>query len=256
MYAYVFSPHNASSCCHGSVRRDRTTEVSAQPSVYEVSRPSSSDHGNWAVSLSGIAVERHLYSHALKALTKSKSAGNTSLLLPHLPDYLCHIRSAAPADMKQSLVHYVSESDISFFQWIESQPKALERFSASMAADTRFNQMEIQATLCSLLPENEVPEGNGLLSEEGEVLLVDVGGGRGQALADLRRARPDLRGRLIVQDLPQEVEGRDVIDGVEAMPHDFFTPQPIKGRIKCLHLHSTNLAETAQSHRFCRRPVG
>ena len=159
--------------------------------------------------------------------------------------------------MKQSLVQYVTKSDIGFFQWIKNQPHALERFSASMAANVRLSQMEIQAALCSLFPNYEAQESKDHSSGEEDVLLIDVGGGRGQALADLRRARPDLRGRFIVQDLPQEIEGRDESDGIEAMPHDFFTPQPVRGRTKFFRSPFVlpKFAETAQSHRFRHRLV-
>ncbi|TEY85897.1 hypothetical protein BOTCAL_0010g00370 [Botryotinia calthae] len=65
--------------------------------------------------------------------------------------------------------------------------------------------------------------------QEENVLVVDVGGGRGKVLNDLRMARPDLQGGMIVQDLPKEIDGREPTPGIRSMTHDFFTPQPIKG---------------------------
>ena len=63
-------------------------------------------------------------------------------------------------------------------------------------------------------------------------LFVDVGGGQGHQCASLSEEYPALskiNGSMVVQDLPQAV--RDVhIPGVEAMPHDFFTEQPVKGK--------------------------
>ena len=67
-------------------------------------------------------------------------------------------------------------------------------------------------------------------SDPESVLIVDVGGGPGQELAGLRSAHPELRGRYILQDLPITLNRiSDTIDGVEKMPHDFFTVQPAKG---------------------------
>lgn len=60
------------------------------------------------------------------------------------------------------------------------------------------------------------------------VLLVDIGGGRGQIIEDVRKKRPILKERMIVQDLSQEIEGRAPVEGVEPMSYDFFTPQPVK----------------------------
>jgi hypothetical protein len=71
------------------------------------------------------------------------------------------------------------------------------------------------------------------------VFLVDIGGGSGHDISIFREQHPGIPGKLILQDLP------DVIDacssslpvGIEAMSHDFFNPQPIKGRERdCLFL--------------------
>lgn len=65
---------------------------------------------------------------------------------------------------------------------------------------------------------------------EGEVLMVDVGGGPGQELVGLKERCSKLPGRFILQDLPITLNGIERLpSGVEKMPHDFFTPQPITG---------------------------
>ena len=62
------------------------------------------------------------------------------------------------------------------------------------------------------------------------VTLVDVGGGLGQGLVELRERFPDLQGRLILQDLPKTIQQAGDSKGVfEAMAHNFYSPQPIKG---------------------------
>ncbi len=66
-------------------------------------------------------------------------------------------------------------------------------------------------------------------SAQDVVLLMDVGGGQGQAPREVRKDRPDLVGRMIAQDLPEVIAGREVVEGVETMAHDFFEPQPVKG---------------------------
>ncbi|KAI0172761.1 O-methyltransferase [Hypoxylon sp. FL1284] len=62
--------------------------------------------------------------------------------------------------------------------------------------------------------------------------VVDVGGGRGNALvAIMRECGGDGFGaELVLQDLPEVVEGRDPvkIEGVRVMPHNFFDVQPVK----------------------------
>ena len=64
------------------------------------------------------------------------------------------------------------------------------------------------------------------------MLLVDVGGNLGHEAKSFVDAHPGHEGRVILQDLPSmiaEVEQRGIPEGVEAMPYDFFTPQPVKG---------------------------
>lgn len=62
------------------------------------------------------------------------------------------------------------------------------------------------------------------------VLIVDVGGGPGQEIIGLKKRHPELPGRYVLQDLPITLDriGR-VPEGVEKMPYDFFTPQPVAG---------------------------
>jgi len=86
----------------------------------------------------------------------------------------------------------------------------------------------LEAILLSLLPKADdalevSPDAHK------DVLLVDVGGGRGHVVSSVRKQRPDLRSSIIVQDLPKEIEGREPVEGIEAMAYDFFAPQPIKG---------------------------
>lgn len=63
------------------------------------------------------------------------------------------------------------------------------------------------------------------------VLLVDVGGGEGHYSWQFRQKFPEAPGRVILQDLPQVIASiKKPPNGVELAPHDFFTPQPVKGK--------------------------
>ena len=64
------------------------------------------------------------------------------------------------------------------------------------------------------------------------VFLVDVGGGLGHDLKELKAKHPGIRGRLVLQDQP-EVIAQIVMasDGIELTTHDFFTPQAVKGTL-------------------------
>lgn len=64
--------------------------------------------------------------------------------------------------------------------------------------------------------------------------LIDLGGGQGQSIMQILKAFPTLKPeRMILQDLPEPIQqaqtSKLLPDGVQAMVHDFWTPQPIKG---------------------------
>ncbi|KAI4279366.1 MAG: hypothetical protein LQ337_000289 [Flavoplaca oasis] len=62
-------------------------------------------------------------------------------------------------------------------------------------------------------------------------LIVDIGGGRGHVLEEFVKDPARRTGRLIVQDLPAALGDPDSLSnrGIETMPYDFFTPQPVQG---------------------------
>ena len=63
------------------------------------------------------------------------------------------------------------------------------------------------------------------------VMAVDIGGGLGHEMLSLKKKFPNLPGKLIVQDLPRVIASiQDPNSAFEPMTHDFFTPQPVKGR--------------------------
>lgn len=67
-------------------------------------------------------------------------------------------------------------------------------------------------------------------ANEDEVLVVDIGGGAGHDLLGFKARHPELKGRLVLQELPYMIDRvADKLEGVELMAHDFYTPQPIKG---------------------------
>ncbi|KAL9043528.1 MAG: hypothetical protein Q9214_003288 [Letrouitia sp. 1 TL-2023] len=70
------------------------------------------------------------------------------------------------------------------------------------------------------------------------VLLVDIGGGSGHVLKDFAQKRVG-KGRLILQDQLAALGDIESLkdQGIEAMPYDLFTPQPVLGA-KCYYLRA------------------
>jgi hypothetical protein len=75
-------------------------------------------------------------------------------------------------------------------------------------------------------------------AEQKSPFLVDVGGGSGHDIEDLRQAFGDqLPGQLILQDRPEIIGIAQVGPGAEGMAHDFMTEQPVQGA-RAYYLHS------------------
>lgn len=69
---------------------------------------------------------------------------------------------------------------------------------------------------------------NGGPKTDDEVLLVDIGGGDAGDLGRLRKAIPNSKGKLILQELEHIVNLSDQ-DGYEAQIGDWNEVQPVKG---------------------------
>ncbi|GAB1217109.1 hypothetical protein ATERTT37_006332 [Aspergillus terreus] len=59
--------------------------------------------------------------------------------------------------------------------------------------------------------------------------LVDVGGGHGHELLGFRQRFPDVPGQLVLEDLPEVIDGLESLDPeIKRVKHDFFQPQPVR----------------------------
>ena len=72
-------------------------------------------------------------------------------------------------------------------------------------------------------------------------LLVDVGGNTGYDAARFKAKNSNIKGRCLVQDLPETLANSDpAAVGMERVGYNFFDPQPIKGNFfpsRCLQQH-------------------
>ena len=75
-----------------------------------------------------------------------------------------------------------------------------------------------------------------LSNKEDEILLVDIGGNQGHDLKMFKELHPNIPGRLVLMDLPEAIENnKSDMKGIEMVPYDFFTPQPVKGNFLSAH---------------------
>ncbi|KAI0009686.1 putative sterigmatocystin 8-O-methyltransferase precursor [Xylariaceae sp. FL0662B] len=117
--------------------------------------------------------------------------------------------------------------NIPLFPWLKDQPEHMGYFLSWMAA-----QREGLPIFLDVIDFRE-ELARGTLTES-TPLFVDVGGAKGHQCIALRQRFPELPGRIILEDLPDVIEQvkSDPLPGfedIEVQPHDFFTPQPVKG---------------------------
>ncbi|KAK5994458.1 Demethylsterigmatocystin 6-O-methyltransferase [Cladobotryum mycophilum] len=144
---------------------------------------------------------------------------NVGPALQVLPSFFAETKYQDINDAAKTAAQRAFQTDLPMFSWLPTQPERFEPLQQTMSA-----QPKAAVPWFSAFPfEKELGE------FAGPHALVDVGGGFGHQCIALLSAFPQLRERLVVQDLPQTLEHMSPLDGVQATSHDFFKEQPIKG---------------------------
>ncbi|KAM0150369.1 hypothetical protein ACHAQE_008589 [Botrytis cinerea] len=110
-----------------------------------------------------------------------------------------------------------------YYEAISHTPERLHMFNTTMVS------MERQSPITGMYPfatlKNEVE------AEKERPFVVDIGGGRGQALVSIQKEAPKGFGaKMILQDRSDVLESltEQEIPNIEKMVYDFHTPQPVK----------------------------
>lgn len=145
-----------------------------------------------------------------------------------LPEYLAHINYRNPgADpSKPSLFQWSNKIEQEFFHWMQTQTETLKRFNASMAKSIETERGTSGKTILDAYPfENELTN-----ASPDAPLVVDVGGGYGHLLQELKNRLPQVKGKMVLEDLPETVKGAVEMENVDIVPYDFFAEeQPVQG---------------------------
>lgn len=141
----------------------------------------------------------------------------------------------APADLRTGPFQAAHKSDLAFFDWLDATPPHLAEFDAFMSA-YRAGKPNWYDPGFYPVAERLI---EGFDSGKNEVLLVDVGGGRGHDISMFAAQHPRHPEKLVLQDREQVIAS---IAEKKQLPfechvHDFYTPEPIKGA-RAYSLHS------------------
>lgn len=130
----------------------------------------------------------------------------------------------SPQDPLNSPFAYaLGAENIGFFPLLQQYPERLDSFNQGMTGTN--------LPVVSTYPFSRLAEGNP------SAALVDVGGGRGHTSQEILTAYPELKGALVLQDLPTVLEGGAKLQvdptDVRVQTYDFLKQeQPVHGAIK------------------------
>ena len=139
--------------------------------------------------------------------------------------YLSQLSFQNPGDQVPTGFGYTHGTDEDFFTWVKKRPDKWKIFNSAMQATNILNPGE---DVSAFAFDEELRDVG-----ENEVAIVDCGGGRGDFLRRVKEKWPGIKGRFVLQDLPGVVAGvgSDVKESsIECTAHDFFQPQPVKGK--------------------------
>lgn len=144
-------------------------------------------------------------------------------LTANLAQFLAQTSYQNPTESTKTVHQLTFDTNMHRFEWMKVHPEH------SMILNNFMASNRLMMTGIEAFPfEDKVPYFNEKTQQDpSTVLLVDVGGGKGQMCRAFKDRFPKLPGRVVVQDLPNIVSSSG--QGIEAMPYDFFTPQPVKG---------------------------
>ena len=132
-----------------------------------------------------------------------------------------------PTKYNDGPFQYGHRTSLGFWEYLKEDPRRAKLFNSGMKSLATVGEAAQSAGPFPFDKELEVEE-----IKETEVAVVDIGGGRGQALEAIKTVFPSLKGRMVLQDLSDVI--KDAKAGglprfIEPMVASFFDRQPIGG---------------------------
>ncbi|KAJ5085976.1 hypothetical protein N7532_010747 [Penicillium argentinense] len=141
------------------------------------------------------------------------------------PEFFRKNNNQFPGSISNTPLQLALDTKLTIFEWLGQNPESAKDFQQMM----KLRQQVTSNWVEWFDIQRHIIDGSEPRSPE-NVLLVDIGGGEGHYLRQFSEKFPRAPGRLILQELPDVIRGiQSPPEDVELMPHDFFTPQTIKG---------------------------
>jgi demethylsterigmatocystin 6-O-methyltransferase len=156
-----------------------------------------------------------------------------------LPAFLKSTGYKNITDPYHTAMQYAFKTSLSAFEYL-AQPgneAQLAAFQATMIGRQDADGLKKLPLLRSAIEaatathNGDSSKGATEMQAEAAPFLVDVAGGHGHQLSYLLKTYPALKGKLVLEDLPEvinQIEPKS-LDGVKLVPQDIFKEQTIKG---------------------------
>ncbi|KAI9662220.1 MAG: hypothetical protein M1821_008386 [Bathelium mastoideum] len=160
----------------------------------------------------------------LKGATKI-SHDHSALILHRAHEYFKQHKYNFPLSYDDCAFQWTFDTKQTYFDWIHGDAEKSKDFNAFMGANrsTRRHWTEWYPTDTEIVQRYS--------PEIGDAMIVDIGGGKGHDLKKFAAKHPEAWGKLVLQDLSEVIADAGDLesDGVRAITHDFFKPQPVIG---------------------------
>ncbi|KAK4504757.1 hypothetical protein PRZ48_002719 [Zasmidium cellare] len=147
-----------------------------------------------------------------------------------LPQWLRTHDMQSPTDVHDTAFQLGFNTKDEPFTWFAAHPENLQAGAAFMSAQRADQKGWIEDD--TIFPSQDLTLSPTDLAAN-RVLFIDIGGGVGHQSIALRTHRPNLQGRILLQDLPHTLALADTTRllalDIETMSYDCHTPQPIAG---------------------------
>ncbi|KAL9086393.1 MAG: hypothetical protein Q9165_007179 [Trypethelium subeluteriae] len=145
---------------------------------------------------------------------------NGGPLFQEMPAFLRKTNYQDVIDEKATVLQSAFKTDLDTYAWFSQHPALLGSLVKYMALEQQVRARWLDEYPVERDAQNWDPN---------LPVFVDVGGNVGHYCALFKHRFPAVPGRVILQDLPHSLAQALQTPGVEAVAHDFFEPQPLKG---------------------------
>ncbi|KAI0106537.1 S-adenosyl-L-methionine-dependent methyltransferase [Hypoxylon sp. NC0597] len=161
---------------------------------------------------------------------------NCAIAMVTLPDFLRRHDYKAPEDKSDTAFaqgNRVTPEEPTFFDWLKTRPENARNFNVFMTSHrmdvkTWLDRPELIKEITDAFKKVTAGKEGG---EEKGVSFVDIGGGIGHQCKAFKKRVPDLKGKIVLEDLEEVVANAELEEGIEKIGVDFLKGQPALHRI-------------------------